>query len=77
MFTHRNVFDLRPSNKTRLTNIANDLVRLHRQGIITSEDLDLLFRVITSNYVEAEVSLKVDQIFNRKIAPLLALSYVG
>lgn len=69
---------INPSNKTDSANIINDVIMLHKKGIITDDELATLIRVLGAEHFESEITNKVNEALEGKIYPYLKLmaSYV-
>ncbi len=69
---------IHPSNRTDSANIINEIIMLHKKGIITNDELATLIRVLGAEYVESEITNKVNEVLEKKIYPHFKLmtSYV-
>ena len=65
-------------NKTDSMNIISEILMLHKKGILTDEEFAALMRIIGANFVETELSNKINKTLRSKINPYFSLgaSYV-
>lgn len=66
------------SNRTDSANIINEVIMLHRRGIISDDELATLIRVLGAEYFESEITGKVNNVLEKKIYPYFKsmMSYV-
>lgn len=69
---------IHPSNRTNSANIISEVIMLHKKGIITDDELATLIRVVGAEYVESEITSKVNKVLEKRVCPYLKLmtSYV-
>jgi ribosomal protein S13 len=50
--------------------MIEELVSLHKRGILTDDEFEKIIRIVSSNYIEQEISKKVNETIEDKILPL-------
>ncbi len=66
-----NNFRAESFSRTEFNQMIQELVDLHKRGVLTDVEFENLIRVIGANYVEYEVSNKVNDAIEQKIFPHL------
>lgn len=66
------------SNRKDSASIINEVILLHKKGIISDDELATLIRVLGAEYIESEITNKVNEVLEKKIYPHFKLmtSYV-
>ena len=62
---------LEPFAKKDLNQMVEELVALHEKGVLTDDEFQKLIRVFSANYIEREISNRVNEALEEKIYPNL------
>ncbi len=62
--------NLHQSNKISSVNIINELIMLHKKGVLSDEELSSLLRIAGAEYIESEVNKRIENILEDKIYSL-------
>ncbi len=62
---------LEPFTRKGLNQMVEELVSLHEKGVLTDEEFQKLIRIVGANYVEQEISNRVNEAIEEKIYPNL------
>jgi hypothetical protein len=61
---------LHQSNKVSSTNVINELIMLHKKGVLTDEELSALLRIAGVEYITSEVNKRINSILEDKFYSL-------
>jgi hypothetical protein len=62
---------LEPFARKNFNQMVEEIVSLHKRGILTDDEFEKIIRVVSSNYIEQEISKKVNKSLENKILPTL------
>jgi hypothetical protein len=66
-----NNFGAESFSRTEFNQMIQELVNLHKRGVLTDVEFESLIRVIGANYVEHEISVKVNEAIEQRFFPQL------
>lgn len=69
--------NLHQSNKVSSINVINELIMLHKKGVLTDEELSSLLRIAGAEYIESEVNKRITDFLEDNLYSITSgMSYV-
>jgi hypothetical protein len=69
--TNLSNFDVASFSRTEFNQMIQELVNLHKRGVLTDVEFEKLIRISSANFIEREISNKVNKSIEEKLFPQL------